>query len=90
MLLYLLYIILVSASKPKLAPAIQDQESVTGRDLFASVFPPLFLIFAVLGSILAGVATPTEAAGVGAGAILLAFLKMNLILTICGDIDLHN
>lgn len=78
-LLYLLYIILVSASKPKLAPAIKDQESVTVRDFFASVFPPLFLIFAVLGSILAGVATPTEAAGVGAlGAIMLAFLKNEL------------
>ena len=78
-LLYLLYIILVSASKPNLAPAIKDQESVTGRDFFASVFPPLFLIFAVLGSILAGVATPTEAAGVGAlGAIMLALLKNEL------------
>ncbi|MEC8643922.1 MAG: TRAP transporter large permease subunit [Pseudomonadota bacterium] len=78
-LLYLLYIILVSVSKPKLAPAIEDQKSVTGRDFFASVFPPLFLIFAVLGSILAGVATPTEAAGVGAlGAIMLAFLKNEL------------
>ena len=78
-LLYLLYIILVSASKPKLAPAIKDQESVTVRDFFASVFPPLFLIFAVLGSILAGVATPTEAAGVGAlGAIMLALLKNEL------------
>ena len=78
-LLYLLYIILVSASKPKLAPAIKDQESVTGQVFFASVFPPLFLIFAVLGSILAGVATPTEAAGVGAlGAIMLAFLKNEL------------
>ena len=78
-LLYLLYIILVSAFNPKLAPAIKDKESVTGRDFFASVFPPLFLIFAVLGSILAGVATPTEAAGVGAlGAIMLAFLKNEL------------
>ena len=49
-LLYLLYIILVSASKPKLAPAIKDQESVTG-EIFLRAYSRPFLIFAVLGSI---------------------------------------
>ena len=64
------------SSNPKFAPAIQDQEPVTVSDLFVSVIPPLTLIFAVLGSILTGVATPTEAAGVGAlGAIFLAIFK---------------
>ena len=44
--------------------------------LSLALFPPLFLILAVLGSILAGLATPTEAAGVGAmGALLLAIFK---------------
>jgi len=47
--------------------------------LWLSLFPPLSLIFAVLGSIIMGVATPTEAAGVGAvGATLLAILRNKL------------
>ena len=80
-LLYLVYIVFISASNPKLAPAIQNQESVTASDLFKSVIPPLTLIFAVLGSILTGAATPTEAAGVGAlGAILLAIFKQEFNL----------
>jgi tripartite ATP-independent transporter DctM subunit len=46
------------------------------------LFPPLILILAVLGSIIAGVATPTEAASVGAmGALLLAGTKKQLNLT---------
>ncbi len=49
--------------------------------LMAAIIPPLFLIFIVLGSILSGIATPTESASLGAmGAVLLAFLhkKFNL------------
>jgi TRAP-type mannitol/chloroaromatic compound transport system permease large subunit len=52
---------------------------VTARELFGSIAPPLLLIFAVLGSILTGLATPTEAAGVGAmGAFVLALIKGSL------------
>ena len=47
--------------------------------MFGALFPPLMLIVLVLGSILAGFATPTEAAGVGAtGAILLAFAQQKM------------
>ena len=49
------------------------------KQVFKALLPPLILIIAVLGSILGGLATPTESAGVGAiGAILLAFLKKQL------------
>ncbi|MDH5257577.1 MAG: TRAP transporter large permease subunit, partial [Gammaproteobacteria bacterium] len=49
--------------------------------LLKSLLPPLFLIISVLGSIIGGIATPTEAASVGAmGAILLAFLQKQLSL----------
>ena len=50
-------------------------------NIFKALIPPLILIISVLGSILAGLATPTESAGVGAlGAILLAYLKNNFHL----------
>ena len=67
--------------KPESSPALA-REDVTGSDrnllltLLQSLLPPVILIIAVLGSILMGIATPTEAASVGAiGAILLAALK---------------
>jgi TRAP-type mannitol/chloroaromatic compound transport system permease large subunit len=50
-----------------------EGEEVSPGELFGALVPPIVLIIAVLGSILAGIATPTEAAGVGAaGALLLA------------------
>jgi tripartite ATP-independent transporter DctM subunit len=56
-------------------------DSVSLARVAAAMFPPLFLIFAVLGSILGGFATPTEAAGVGAaGALLLAMQRGALSL----------
>jgi tripartite ATP-independent transporter DctM subunit len=65
---------------PSLAPAAdQDSKSVSGRQLLAGLMPPLALIFLVLGSILSGAATPTEAAAVGAcGATIIALLKHQL------------
>jgi tripartite ATP-independent transporter DctM subunit len=74
--LYLLYIGIGSWLKPALAPAIQEDERTArgarlwGRALVQMV-PSLILILAVLGSIIAGVASPTEASGVGALAALL-------------------
>jgi tripartite ATP-independent transporter DctM subunit len=51
------------------------------NDVIKSLAPPLVLIFAVLGSIIAGLATPTEAAAIGAvGALLLAISKKMLSL----------
>lgn len=79
-LLYAFYIWLVAMIQPEKAPRAEGA-SIGGREVMASLFPPLMLIVAVLGSILAGVATPTEAAGVGAlGAFTLAVSKRTLTL----------
>jgi tripartite ATP-independent transporter DctM subunit len=57
------------------------------RNLFAGLLPPLVLIVAVLGSILGGLATPTEAAGVGAaGASLLALAYRSLSLPVLREV----
>ena len=75
--MYLVWQIIVAVVTPKKAPAIPAEDrgaykEALGRAL-KTLPPPLLLIVAVLGSILAGVATPTEAAGVGAvGAMLIA------------------
>ncbi|WP_321501400.1 TRAP transporter large permease subunit [Breoghania sp.] len=72
--LYIAWQMTVALFSPKSAPAmIADDEEAVDLDLLGSLMPPVVLIIAVLGSILAGIATPTEAAGVGAaGALLLA------------------
>ncbi|MCL4189543.1 MAG: TRAP transporter large permease subunit [Rhodobacteraceae bacterium] len=74
--LYLVFILVAAQLWRSLAPPPPDLPPVTGRliaDTLLSVVPPLLLIFAVLGSIFFGVATPTEASGLGAfGATLLA------------------
>ncbi|KGD63303.1 TRAP-type transport system large permease [Alcanivorax nanhaiticus] len=73
--LYLLYVLIVSLWKPHLAPAMPRDEHAASDwgSILKGLLPPLLLIAAVLGSILTGKATPTEAAGVGAfGALLLA------------------
>lgn len=72
---YLLYLITYGVLKPNAAPATKSEPLgwQTLGTLVAAVLPPATLIFAVLGSIFLGVATPTEAAGVGAaGALILA------------------
>jgi tripartite ATP-independent transporter DctM subunit len=80
-LLYLLYVIAVAVVTPKKSPAIAADPSAPrgvalGARLVSALVAPFALILAVLGSILAGIATPTEAASVGAvGAILLAMRK---------------
>lgn len=80
-LLYVVYIMAVALFRPLAMPAHVrgDDERVSLLQVLAAIVPPLFLIFAVLGSILGGKATPTEAAGVGAmGAIFLALLRRQL------------
>jgi tripartite ATP-independent transporter DctM subunit len=79
--LYIAYILVYGFLKPDKAPAAEhdpvDWAAIV--DLFKAILPPAFLILAVLGSIFMGLATPTEAAGVGAaGAWLLAALKRQL------------
>jgi tripartite ATP-independent transporter DctM subunit len=85
--MYLLYI-LVFASR-QITPSLEqtDQAPISVSALCAALFPPLLLIFMVLGSILAGFATPTEAAGVGAtGALVLAMLNKQLNLQKLKDV----
>ena len=75
---YLLYTGLVAFFQPSAAPAVADRPAMSPRfllELLKGLLPPLALIIAVLGSILTGIATPTEAAGIGAlGALMLAIL----------------
>ena len=74
--LYILYLTAYATLRPEHAPAVSDVEPVSLSALLSGLAPPLVLITAVLGSILSGAATPTEAAGVGAmGALLLAYTK---------------
>lgn len=81
--LYILYQIGMAVFRPETSPAIERDDSEPGdrilRRLFMALLPPLFLIVAVLGSILTGIATPTEAASVGAiGAILLGASRLGI------------
>ena len=73
---YFIYTSIVAIFKPEAAPAVQDREPMAPAfifELLKGLLPPLLLIVAVLGSILTGKATPTEAAGIGAfGSLVLA------------------
>ncbi|MDX1803758.1 MAG: TRAP transporter large permease subunit [Alcanivorax sp.] len=87
--LYLLYVLIISLWKPHLAPAFRRDENSprSWGALLAGLLPPLLLIAAVLGSILTGTATPTEAAGVGAfGAMLLAAFNRHFSLAMLGEV----
>ena len=82
--LYALYVILIAWLRPQDAPALPPEaRTVHGAALFqqtmVAVVPPVLLIFAVLGSIFFGVATPTEAGAVGAiGACILTVMNGNM------------
>jgi len=87
--LFIAYILIVSYMRPDVAPAISKEElaAISTKQLAAQVgkalFPPMFLMVSVLGSIFAGIASPTEAAAVGAvGATVLTVVnkKFNLAL----------
>lgn len=78
--LYLTYVIVTAIIRPDAAPAIPPEDRAGEGELISrlmnALLPPIALIVAVLGSILTGIATATEAAAVGAvGAILLAGLR---------------
>jgi len=76
--LYTIYISATALLNPEKAPPVET-EDIAVTELFGSIVPPLVLIIAVLGSILGGLATPTEAAGVGAmGALMLAAIRHHL------------
>jgi tripartite ATP-independent transporter DctM subunit len=81
--LYLAYLVAVAVLCPRASPALApERDAVRGAQLVGRLIKvliaPIVLIFAVIGSILAGMATPTEAASVGAvGAIVLTALKLD-------------
>ncbi len=87
--LYILYILVAAFFRPETAPAVPKSElaaltpAILFRRMLKALFPPLFLMVAVLGSIFAGIASPTEAAAVGAvGATLLTIANRRFNLKI--------
>lgn len=86
---YIVYLVYLAVSKPNLMPAAEPEQHQTNLFLRCcqALFPPIALIIAVLGSIVGGIATPTEAASVGAiGALVLATLNKQLNLACLQDI----
>jgi TRAP-type mannitol/chloroaromatic compound transport system permease large subunit len=70
---YIIYQLVIAIVQPHKAPPAKAEEAVALSAILSALLPPIFLIISVLGSILGGIATPTEAAAVGAiGTILLA------------------
>ena len=87
--LYVIYLLGVAFFRPQSMPAHESEpdDQVSLAQVIKALAPPLILIFAVLGSILMGLATPTEAAGVGGmGALLLAVARRELNLARMQDI----
>lgn len=81
--LYMTYVAITAWLKPEAAPAIEaeghEDRAALLRKAFSAMLPPVLLILAVLGSILTGLATPTEAAAIGAvGALLLGGLRCSM------------
>jgi tripartite ATP-independent transporter DctM subunit len=85
-LLYATYVTIRCALNPKLGPVLAEEDRATSmmevlREFLIGLLPPALLVFAALGSILFGYATPTEAAGCGAvGSLLLALVYKKLTL----------
>jgi len=91
--LYMLYILVYSFMRPRAAPAIPIEELASiSRRQFAirisrALVPPAFLMVAVLGSIFFGIASPTEAASMGAtGALALALVNRKLSYKIAREV----
>jgi tripartite ATP-independent transporter DctM subunit len=89
----MLYILIVAFIRPNWAPPIPKKEldEISKKELYGRVFkaliPPVFLMFAVLGSIFAGIASPTEAASVGAvGATLLTVIHKKFNYTVLSKV----
>ena len=87
--LFIIYILIIANLRPEYAPILSQEEraAISLQQLVARVakalFPPLFLMVSVLGSIFAGIASPTEAAAVGAvGAMLLTIANRKFSLDI--------
>jgi len=86
-ILYLIYVLIISIIYPEFAPSMPNKlikkfKNETGIvEIIKAFLLPFVLIFAVLGSIFAGIASPTEAAGIGAlGALILSYFQANMNL----------
>jgi tripartite ATP-independent transporter DctM subunit len=91
--LFIIYILIAAYMRPGVAPAISKEElaAISRKQLAVLVgkalFPPMFLMVAVLGSIFAGIASPTEAAAVGAvGSTVLTIANKRFNLTILREV----
>lgn len=89
--LYISYLVIIAKLKPELMPALPQEElcdrSELKKQVMIELVPPLFLILMVLGSIIGGMATPTEAAAVGAvGAMGLAWKRGNFSVKILREV----
>ncbi|MGF1707279.1 TRAP transporter large permease [Enterovibrio baiacu] len=89
--MYIVYLIVIAITQPHRVPPIPVEERKVSKELWMQVltvlFPPVLLIVLVLGSILGGIATPTEAASVGSvGAIILAVSKRMFSLSILREV----
>ncbi len=76
---YAAYVYIISVFRPDLAPSVEPDEKISRpaliRMLLVEAMPPLVLIFGILGSLLAGIATATEASAIGAGLALLIVIS---------------
>jgi len=88
--LFVAYILIYANINADAAPVPKDHQPVNAKlvlDVFLAILPPAALIMTVLGSIFFGIATPTEAAGVGAcGATLLAWFNRQLSAQVLGQV----
>ncbi|NPA65887.1 MAG: TRAP transporter large permease subunit [Epsilonproteobacteria bacterium] len=77
--LYIAYILIYAWLKPTVAPAIVQEKDISFKEVFFAIIPPLLLMLAVLGSIFAGIASPTESAAFGVvGGLLLSYINKKL------------
>ena len=91
---YVVYILIIAYLKPEVAPSLKIDDTQGKREnikkALLAIIPPLALIILVLGSIFAGIATPTESASIGAlGSILLAALYRRLSYSMIRDAALE-
>ena len=90
--MFIIFIYFYARIFPNSCPPIQTERtrSEIYKEAFKSIFPPLILIVLVLGSILMGIATPTESASVGAiGAAIIAFTKGELTFQNLKEVSLN-
>jgi tripartite ATP-independent transporter DctM subunit len=85
--LYIIYIVYIAHFRSDLIPEYKSKKNFTAKEIILSLYSPLFLILIVLGVIILGIATPTEASSFGAiGSTLLAFINKKLNLEILRDV----